>query len=370
MKSSLPSVMGFMGDQFHGSNWWRTIMPFSYLQRRGLPVVWSENTDPSAAMEAGMGLYDVLIFFGLAFPDAQSIKRYVKNAHRQGSIVIFDTDDDLLGYIGYMKEAWHEDKRKQYEEDRPKIRHTIKGVDAVTASVHHLAARVAELTDKPVAVVPNLLDMEWWAAVQAQGKRLTPEDRVCIGWSGARRNERDLEHLAAAWSEVARLRPDVTHFVVAGYDSPALRAAVPETMFSHFAWSSVDVYPLGHLSIDIGCCPLAPTLFNLSKSPIKAMEYGATKIPVVASPAVYGSAFREVAFAGNVEQWTSALLDLVDSSALRKKRGQMLYDEVLVRHSLQCQWKKYPSAWEQLLEENRTRRNSRVLTLSDALDIV
>lgn len=363
MIDGLPSVLALIGDQYHGSNWWRTVMPYSFLQRRGVNAVWAENVDPSAAMETG--IYDIIIFYSLAFPDARSVRKYVRTCHKFGKTVLFDTDDDLLTYIDYMAEAWLDDKQKQFAQDRPRIRMSMKGVDGVTASCGHLAARVGDLTKKPVAIVPNLLDMEWWAMTQGIGKRLSPTDKTVIGWVGARRNENDLGALAEAWARVANLRPE-THFLIAGWPAPPLVDAVPADRTTLIPWTSIETYPLSYLSLDIGCCPLAPTGFNLSKSPIKAIECGATGIPAVCSPTVYGTALDNILIARNADEWTEHLLRLVDDREYREAQGQRLNNEVWARHSLQRNWLKIVSGWQSLVDQSRARAGLEVLTLDDA----
>lgn len=361
-----PAVIGLMGDRYHGSNWWRTIMPFSYLARKGLNVVYAENTDPGSGLE--VAAYDLVILFGLAFPSAQQAKRYVRACHQQGKSVLFDTDDDLAG-IGYMAEAWDEEHKAQYAIDRPRILKTMQACDGVITSRGHLAARVSVLTPKPIAVVPNLLDFEWWGAVQGAGKRLADPDQITIGWIGARRNERDLALMAEAWARVAVERPNV-QFVIGGYQSATLVSAVGADRVFALPWCSLDYYPLHYLNLDIGCCPLERTAFNLSKSPIKAIECAASRVPVVASPTVYADAFEGARFADSGHEWAEHLLALVDSEDLRRQEGDRLFAEAYERHSLQLNWLRILAGWQSLLDQCAAARERRVLTHQDALPIL
>jgi hypothetical protein len=357
-----PSVLCIIGDAFSGSNHWRVTMPFSFLQRKGINAVWAENLEDSVAEETAV--YDIIIFSRLAFPSAQDIRRYVKICHRHGKLVITDVDDDLVSFTHYIEPSMPELEREKMHRDLPLLRVTLQESDAVTVTNAHLSARIQAVTKKPTAVIPNMLDLGWWDSTQKAGSRQV-DGRVSIGWIGGRRNALDLELLAQVWTRVAELRPEV-QFVVGGWPSEDLLASVPRERITHLPWTFTHTYPWMYLSVDIGCCPLAPSIFNLSKSPIKAIEHGATCTPVVASPAVYASTMKNIDVAMNMDEWVEKLLDLVDDRARAMDRGLALRGEVVRSWSLEANWLKIPMGWESVLTQNRQRRDKSVLLPSDA----
>lgn len=359
-----PSAIVLTGNRGSGSDWWRATMPVSYLQRLGLNVVFAQNMDPTAPME--IGAYDLIILSRLVFPSIQTIRKYVKKVHQAGKTVIFDVDDDLFTYAGYALEAVEGEKAQLAVEDLPKARATAQTCDGVTTTNAHLAARVGAITKKPTAIIPNLLDVVWWRKVQELGGRQIPADTLSIGWVGGRRNAADLDILVPVWAAVADLRPEV-HFCVAGYHGhEALQEAVPEGRLTLIPWTGIESYPLSYNSIDIGCCPLAPHAFNFSKSLIKAVEFGASRAPVVASPTIY-SRMKSLAIARNTDEWVEKLLVLVDDAELRKQAARALYNEVVAEHSLQTNWLKIPAGWQHIVDQSQARRvltpESEVITL-------
>ena len=359
----LPSVLGILGRHGTGSDWWRGVMPFSYLQRQGLPVAWAESQDESVGTETG--LYDLIVLLRLLFPSAHDAKGYVRVLHRHGKVVIMDVDDDLVIHADFIRPALDEQKARELSRHMPLFRGTLQYVDGITCTTPHLAARMATVTNKPVAVAPNLLDLEWWRQVQFHGKRVSPADKVVIGWIGGARNALDVAEMLPAWTAVAELRPDV-HFLIAGNPPDGLVDCVPPTRVTRAPWVAPEQYPALYLSADIGCCPLAPSSFNWSKSPIKAIEHGATRTPVVVSPTVYGTSMENGAVARTTEAWVGHLLRLVDDSSARFAEGEALYGEVERNWSLQRNWRRFPLAWQEIMDQNAARLRSRVLTLADA----
>lgn len=360
--SNIPSVLAISGRKGSGSDWWRGIMPFSFMQRAGMPVAWADNLEQSIAQETA--LYDIIVLLRLLFPSSHDAKQYVKTCHRHGKTVIMDLDDDLLVHTSYIESALTADEVAELNTDVPRLRGTIQHVDGITCTNAHLAARVQSATGRPVAIIPNLLDFQWWDLVQSAAVTKPKGDTVTIGWVGGRRNDMDIAEMAPAWGEVARLRPNV-RFHVAGHQSDLLMGYIPSDRVTAIPWTGVETYPLAYIGVDIGCCPLARSAFNLSKTAIKAVEFAATRIPVVASPTVYSGSLSGIDIVRSVDDWVCALIALVDDADERDARGQSLRDEAYKRWSLQENWLAFPRGWEQILTARRPTGAPRVLTLAD-----
>lgn len=261
--SGVPSVLAISGRKGSGSDWWRGIMPFAFMQRTGrVNVAWADNLEQSIGQETAV--YDIIVLLRLLFPSSHDAKQYVKLCHRHGKTVIMDLDDDLLVHTSYIESALSADEVAELNVDVPRLRGTIQHVDGVTCTNAHLAARAQAATKKPVAIIPNLLDFQWWDLIQSAAVTRPVGDAVTIGWVGGRRNEMDVAEMAPAWGEIARLRPKV-QFRLAGHQSELLMSHIPPDRVSTIPWTSVETYPLAYVGVDIGCCPLARSAFNLSK---------------------------------------------------------------------------------------------------------
>jgi len=86
----------------------------------------------------------------------------------------------------------------------------------------------------------------------------------------------------------------------------------------------------------------------------------------VVSPTVYGTSMENCAVARTTEAWVGHLLRLVDDSSARFAEGEALYGEVERNWSLQRNWRRFPLAWQEIMDQNAARLRSRVLTLADA----
>lgn len=366
--SDNPRVLALLGDIDSGPAWWRCQMPFSFLQRKGFNVAWADTRDEGVPWE--MGLYDIFVMYRLYFPDLTSQRKWLGQAKRFGKLVIFDTDDDYLSHTDYIKPGWDDLHRKKIDEGREPFLRLARASDGITVSTPHLQGVMARHMNTPSAVIPNLLDLKWFDFALGKSKRLVPADKVSIAWAGGRRNERDLEEVAGAWTRIAADYPQA-HFTVAGWASPTLLASVPEERLTVLPWTSYEVYPMHYGSFDIGCCPLAASAFNWSKSPIKAVEYGAARLPVVASPTVYGPTMISCRIARTEDEWYDNLAELVEDEQLRRDEGERLREEVTYRHSLQMNWLKIISGWQTIIDKaNEIARTPKVLTLNDGPSIM
>jgi glycosyltransferase involved in cell wall biosynthesis len=338
---------------------WRIWQPFAALQARGYPALWGWNQDPSLYISAGGA--DVIILPRLGWTKAQGRARdlYYQGLHRAGKCIVYEVDDDHFSWAFSQHIVTTQWKTKeQADEARDNIRAAMEAADGITVSTRRLATVVREHTDKPVAVVPNAIDLQWFRAVLALAQRNVPA--LTIGWSGARRPEQDFEPMLKAWGAVAKRHPNV-HFVIQGYGPKALFEHVPEARVQMIPWLALEEYPIGFKSIDIGCCVLADNPFNRCKSDIKAQEYGAAGAAVVASPTVYGQTLRDGydgLIAETAKEWTGALTRLLEDQWLRKHLAKTLRKRVERELCLDANLWRWPAAWNQI-HEDFTRRRAR-----------
>lgn len=359
-----PAVLALV-QELRATAAWRIAWPFAELQRIGYPALWGWNNDPAAS--AAIEQADVVILHRSSWlpGDEDKALAWRDLLHRNGKALILETDDDLYsGAIIDLQLQPDLDIGKslaQLEAERQTNIFALRLVDGVTVSTPHLAEVCRGFTDKPVAVAPNAIDLPRFRAALAGSTRQTAG--LTIGWAGRPRPDRDARELAVAWRRIATRFPDVT-FVLAGYAPPVLARSVPAGRLRILPNLSLDFYPRNYAEIDIGCCTLADEPFNRSKSPIKAMEFGAAGAAVVASPTVYGDFLtdgEDGLIAATADEWEDHLARLVKFRARRESLALMLLNRVERDHTLAANVGNWPAAWASILAHADAVRDAEVV---------
>lgn len=159
------------------------------------------------------------------------------------------------------------------------------------------------------------------------------KDRVVrIGYSGTPSHYEDWETIRHQFDRFVKKYAHKCWFVFIGdkyfYDKTMEGAGRK----MHVPISSYSTY-LYHLrNLDIGLAPLAPNLFNMSKSPIKAVEYGAWGVPAVLPHYVtytrdFTNGLNCLTYY-NAREFFDVLEELVNNHELRERLGQAARDHV------------------------------------------
>lgn len=338
-----------------GCSLWRVLQPFAELQRQGYSAEWGPKDDPRLGLLAP--LFDAIVLPRLSWSGTDRAKgvKWGEAMHKAGKTIIYEVDDDLFSPWAVDHQAKGIGKERpahQLEWERQDRIFALNLCDGVTVSTQRLATVVREYTDAPVEVVPNALDLRWWRSVQATGARKIPP--VTVGWAGGARPDRDVTAMAEAWGRIARRFPKVT-FVVQGYQPESITEFVPPERVRRIPWLALEVYPLGLLNIDVGCCPLADVPFNRCKTPIKAWEYAVSGAAVVASPTVYGQVIRHGEngyLASTADEWEDGIARLLEDTFHRREVGGRLRTDITERYSLEQNAWKWPAAWQSIRESH------------------
>jgi GT2 family glycosyltransferase/glycosyltransferase involved in cell wall biosynthesis len=259
---------------------------------------------------------DIIITQRYAIHDNAAADRLAAYKKRIGATLVFDLDDDLLRIP-----RDHPDAR----ELRPRskvVRRMLQSADTVWLSTQGLADRLAVLRPD-TTVLENCLDERIWTSPsQPSGDR--PVRILCMGTTS---HDHDFAMIEPALTRLKAEYGDRISIDILGMtsrnDLPAglNRMSVPVSAirsYPGFVQWLTSVQPGWH----IGLAPLLTTPFNLCKSAVKAMDYAALGVTILASdtPVYRGSLADGPAgclVANNAGAWYAALDRLVRDTDMR-----------------------------------------------------
>lgn len=295
----------------------------------------------------------------------------VRVMHDQGAKVIFEADDAFIDTYG-------REKRKNLthitEPRREESIKTVAACDAVTVTNKTLADNFARFTDKPVYVLPNYLDFDWYGHDKLNIRRTT--DEIRLGWFGSKGHFEDLRMVLPAIKNVLAKYPNV-RFIYCGYGGASstkgsTELGYGEDVFREIPRSQREFYPptntpdiwvMKHktLDIDIGIAPLIDDYFNHCKSHIKWMEYAVTGAPAVVSPVVYtehpsgvGSAVvdgKTALVAHTTADWEKHLSTLIEDAQKRKQIAKAAKHEVEKKWDLDKHWRDFEKVYLEVVNK-------------------
>jgi glycosyltransferase involved in cell wall biosynthesis len=247
-----------------GSGMYRIDLPMWALRKAGheaISIVGYDNAPDDT---------DVVVGQVVADPGRHELWKLLTQRPGRRPVLIFEVDDDLWNVhksnVGGLSFTEKDSELLRIAEK------SIEVADAVTVSTPRLAEVVRQFNDN-VYVVPNCID-----ANVLEHKRAMPE-RPTFGWTVSSSHLMDVEHFAGTFSHYLRRHPDADlHFIGADF-RPLLKAE--NTRWTNWNtelteyWESIDFH--------VGIAPLMVHPFNKARSDVKALEYAALGIPVVAS---------------------------------------------------------------------------------------
>jgi glycosyltransferase involved in cell wall biosynthesis len=285
--------------QWEGGGYYRVRRPLAELAEHG------HVTDcVPAKSDVTAGGADVVVGH-LIGGDNRWWRRLAKTAR-----LVYEVDDDP-----FEVEPWNP-RHHIYADPvaQDSIAHCLQVADLVTVSTKPLAERMRAYNPN-VVVLQNRIDA--FVLDMERPKR----DKLVIGWAGSDSHMMDIPECAYGLRKTLLRNSGVeAHFI--GAD---LRFLVGNVPIRHTGWclNTTAYYRL--IDFDIGLAPLRSSVFAETKSHIKALEYAALGIPVVASDC---AAYRDFVVDGvtgwlvrRPHEWASRLRELVNDAAMREEMG-------------------------------------------------
>lgn len=230
--------------------------------------------------------------------------------------LVYETDDDIFTVT---PENWAAYQLYSDPEVQDAIMHSAETSDLITVTTPHLAQVMRERSgNASVAVLPNCVP-GWVLDLPRDDSR-----RLCIGWAGGASHGADIGITAGPARRFLKRFPD-WDFRLHGTD---YRPTIGHERTLFASWIAIVKEPEAYyraIDFDIGLCPLADSEFNNSKSNIKAVEYAARGIPVIASDCEPYRGFVQHGVNGFLvryeHEWLKYLSELAADDGLREQMG-------------------------------------------------
>ncbi len=303
----------------------------------------------TTAEEAMGSRADAIVTQRHAVSDSPAAEALLDHCRRTNTRLIYDLDDDLLSIPPDHADA---------ADLRPKARvveQLVRGASRVWVSTPALARRLKPLRGD-VVVVPNGLDERLWA--DPPGPRAYRQGPMRVLFMGTATHDADFALVEPALSRLRDQFGERLHFDMIGV---SVRSDLPDWVQRPHVWPSAHLsYPAfvnwicQHPGWDVGIAPLADTPFNATKSAIKAMDYAALGLSVVASDV---EAYRDT-----LSPDTGALLVPADPLAWAETLGRLLRNPRWRQELAARTRAAFASRWTLMAQ-----RAARVAALEDAL---
>lgn len=284
---------------------------------------------------------------------------------------IFIADEKMKGALAILFSMLRKaGKRIIYETDDDytnQDRHVVPGdaitpaswADAITVTTPYLGKTMQRLTKRPYYVLPNCVDPTVWADGDAIYQP-DLEGNVVVGLTGSSTHKHDWYVLKNVIPALLDRFPTM-HFVLMGFHPEYLKG-LPNTSYVNAA----SYIPYSHIvrSCDIILAPVNDDLFNLGKSPIKAVEgmaaqrrlpngrYGGAAVIATDNP-IYRLAVKHektgLLTPHTEDGWQSAIELLLSDTEYRLKLQENAHRHAYKKFDASKQWKLWDKAYRKVL---------------------
>jgi glycosyltransferase involved in cell wall biosynthesis len=310
-----------------GCGWYRIRLPLGQLAERGHEVRMLLGRDVQPTDTTG---YPLIVGQRMDKHAALPAWRRMR-AH---SRLVYEIDDDVFSV---EKVNWMAYGTYGRQDAQDAVAHAAAVADLVTVTTEPLA-EVMRRHNPNVAVLPNHIPD---ALLEHQRPR---RDKVVVGWAGGASHALDMHLVSGALRRfLDRNKHAEMHLIGTDYRPTVGRAG---------RYTEWDSDPWGYyrgIDFDIGLAPLADSVFARSKSHIKALEYAALGIPVIASDV---EPYRGIVLDGvtgylvrHEHEWGKRLYELAGDEAMREEMSHKARE-----HAAQWAISRGVALWEKAYE--------------------
>jgi glycosyltransferase involved in cell wall biosynthesis len=337
-------------DGGSGCAWYRMILPLEAVAeyapgvdvtfRRG-GMASMENPPPQLQIDDVEGM-DVMVGQRVNAYEGLGLWRRWNTPWRR---TVYENDDDVFNITHENVGAY--ESYKEGSELREAVKRYCDTAALITVSTPHLGDLHREMSPGvPVEVLPNYIP----AFVLDLPRDEKPRPR--IGWMGGSSHVRDLEEAAGSVRRFMQRHGDWDMYVAGADYRRSFR--VPKDRLFYVPWLHVSNDPrlfYRMIDYDIGICPLLDTQFARSKSAIKALEYSARGIPVIASDVEPYRRFIHDGVDGFLvktpHEWLNRLETLANDEDLRLMMGAAAKENAR-KHTIEEHWPEWVNAYKML----------------------
>lgn len=322
-----------------GCGWYRIVMPMTALAGHGHDT-WH---GPPQKFTSERRAYPLIVSQRMDKYDALGDWRRLATPGRR---LVYEIDDDVFNVT---IENWMAYRIYSRPEVQEAVAVSAGIADMVTVTTEPLA-EVMRKFSRNVRVLPNCVPDEI-ASFPAPWEQDRPG--VTIGWTGGASHARDLAMIATPLRHVLERNPAASLHILGTDFRPTIGAAEDRMRFTEWIASDVTLaYYWALTAFDIGLAPLTGTTFDMSKSAIKALEYAALGIPVIASDCEPYRAFVADGVNGYLIRrkgdWAKRIAELVNDPDARHAMGAKGREMVTAGHTIGTGWRAWADAYESL----------------------
>ena len=309
-------------------------------------------------------------------------------AKKINAIVIYDLDDNMHA-INESNYAF-----KIYDPNTETgcinlytLENIISRCDSVMYSTRELQSYYENLNPNSI-VFPNFLDIDKryrnintvnWKILADEQNISYNDQTTIIGFFGSDSHIEDLSLIEYPVMEILKNNPNVIFAIMAGSDlimtTLIKKWKIPNNKFLYIPYKNINEY-LSYVScFDIGFAPLQNNIFNLCKSNLKLLEYGALGIPYVASKIANFQRFQLESeglggyLCDDQDEWVDKINFLINNPEVRKKMGQDLQQYVYNQYDIKKSLVLISNVLRTINENhNKTRHKPNIFELVDCYD--
>lgn len=324
----MPDPLRILGiEDGSACGYYRVRLPFQHLNANGHDA---QHARDGAILNTED--FPIVVCQRMGYPDFELQWLKMWRDHK----LVWETDDDL-----WTVDPTNERAARVFKPDLLRaVESCAQTAHMVTVSTEPLAERMREFNPN-VVVIPNHVDGAIFDVERRRAGRLT------VGWAGGDSHLRDWQMVAPFVRRFLERNPQVDlHMIGADYRA---EARVPRARWTTWSMDLMDYYRA--IDFDIGIAPLIPSVFNRSKSAIKALEYSALGVPVIASDV---RPYRDFILDGVTgflvsrdHDWERRLRDLTNDADMRTEMGEKAREHART-WSIEDGWRLWESAYRTL----------------------